>query len=74
MTARNFRAAKAAGGRRRTVGVFVAQVNSGEHTRPRVSVFAPRSNTLLKFAMAGAPSPAREARALPQAAKLRVER
>ena len=42
-------------------------VFSGERTRPRVPIAGPRRNVLdrEKFAMARAPSPAREARALP---------
>jgi len=41
---------------------------SGERTRPRVPIAAPRRIALPKekFAMARAPSPAREARALPR--------
>jgi len=41
---------------------------SGERTRPRVLIAAPRRNVLEreKFAMARVPSPAREARALPE--------
>src|SRR6266550_4808158 len=44
---------------------------SGERTRPRVLIAAPRRNALgrEKFAMAGTPSPAREARALPRVAR-----
>jgi len=43
-------------------------VDSGERTRPRVLIAAPHRDALgeEKFAMAGAPSPAREARALPK--------
>ena len=45
----------------------------GERTRPRVLVLAssPKHASREKFAIAGAQSPAREARALPQNSQLR---
>ncbi|OLD87963.1 MAG: hypothetical protein AUG81_07660 [Verrucomicrobia bacterium 13_1_20CM_4_54_11] len=53
---------------RRKVGVAIS---IWERTRPRVLIAAPRRNALgrEKFAMAGTPSPAREARALPRVAR-----
>src|SRR5205085_12354941 len=58
----DFNSAQAFAASSRDAFVFL----SGERTRPRVLIAAPRRNALerQKFAMARAPSPARETRAL----------